>query len=67
MSSWVRGERKRMLEKIKEHALSIRPTFIYTCKTRDVTINDYALREASFYGCLEVVKVLIEAGAKLPD
>jgi hypothetical protein len=56
-----------MLEKIKEHALSIRPTFIYTCKTRDVTINDEALREASFYGYLEVVKVLIEAGAKLPD
>jgi hypothetical protein len=57
-----------MLDKIKEHALSIRPTFIGACKNGDIeevqkyidegvdcTYNDnYAIRYASLNGYLEI-------------
>jgi len=65
-----------MLERIKEHALSIRSTFIYSCRMGDIesvrkyledgydcTIDDNGgIQRASENGHIEVVSLLIENG-----
>jgi hypothetical protein len=72
----VRGERIKNVRKIKEHALSIRPTFKYACNNGDVeevrkyikegydcSKNDEEVSLASRDGYLEIVRLLLENGA----